>query len=222
MARRHSTHSKDRSEPPDEYYSTVETSLEASTLENQWIVVEDDDAIDDLDNPVTATVDDIERFGITRIYSHPKASTDIVSIHGINGHPRDTMSDNCAFWPSQLLQTTLKGAEVRMLVYGYKANVGTEASSDMIHHHAQRRLTTLSSDRYLEDKEESPTIWVVDSVSGILVKRVSLSTPTGWRQLTSTGITVCSKSLPHNNRTRNQRSLHSKPQHHVPRRSPRS
>lgn len=103
---------------------------------------------------------------------------DIVLVHGLNGHPRDTWTaSNGVFWPTELLPATLRQARVRILVYGYNADVyafahDRSASSDMIHQHAQSLLTGLSMERMSEEKEENAIIWVAHSLGGILVKRV--------------------------------------------------
>lgn len=66
-------------------------------------------------------LDEIKRFEITEVYTHPDAKVDIVFVHGLNGHPRDTwMADNGVFWPSQLLP---KSVRARVLVYGYDADI---------------------------------------------------------------------------------------------------
>lgn len=73
---------------------------------------------------------------------------------------------------------TLRQAKVRILVYGYNADVYTfgnsrSASSDMLHQHAQSLLTGLSMERMSEEKDDNAIIWVAHSLGGILVKRVS-------------------------------------------------
>lgn len=120
----------------------------------------------------------IKQYEVTCVYSHKEAATDIVLVHGLNGHPKATWTaSNGVFWPSELLPKTLKQAKVRVLVYGYNANVYTVgresvASSDMIHQHAQTVLTTLSRERIDEEKNQNAIIWVVHSLGGILVKKV--------------------------------------------------
>ncbi|CZR64396.1 related to calcium-independent phospholipase A2 [Phialocephala subalpina] len=141
-------------------------------------------------------LDEIKRFEVTEVYSHPDAKVDIVFVHGLNGDPRQTWTskNNGAFWPSQLLPVSLKSAQARILVYGYNADVYTFGSnkgapryvvwdtsprmqakilpsSDMIHQHAQTMLKNLASERTSEEVEEHPIIFVAHSLGGILVKR---------------------------------------------------
>lgn len=124
-------------------------------------------------------LDEIKRFEVTEVYSHPDAKVDIVFVHGLNGDPRHTWTskNNGLFWPSQLLPVSLKSAQARILVYGYNADVYTfgsnkgSPSSDMIHQHAQTMLKNLASERTSEEVQEHPIIFVAHSLGGILVKR---------------------------------------------------
>jgi hypothetical protein len=43
-------------------------------------------------------LEEIKRFELTEVYSHPDATVDIVLVHGLNGHPRLTwQSKNATF-----------------------------------------------------------------------------------------------------------------------------
>jgi len=126
---------------------------------------------------------DIKRYEVTEVYSDPDAIVDIVFVHGLNGHPRNTWTTPASkktkhdvFWPTDLLPATLKSTKARILVYGYNADVyafNGSASSDMMHQHAQTLLANLSAERKLEERADVPIIWVAHSLGGILVKRVS-------------------------------------------------
>jgi hypothetical protein len=72
----------------------------------------------------TINLDEIKRFEVTEVYTHPDAKVDVVLVHGLNGDPRLTWTaTNGVFWPTQLLPITLKSAQARILVYGYNADV---------------------------------------------------------------------------------------------------
>lgn len=86
------------------------------------------DADDGIKQGSAIKLDDIKRFEITEVYTHPDAKVDIVLVHGLNGHPRDTWTaKNGVFWPSQLLP---KNVQARVLVYGYYADVFTFGGID--------------------------------------------------------------------------------------------
>ncbi|ATZ47658.1 hypothetical protein BCIN_02g09140 [Botrytis cinerea B05.10] len=125
---------------------------------------------------------EINRFEVTEVYAHPQAEVDIVLVHGLNGHPQHTWTaKNGIFWPTALLPVTFsskdpnKSAKVRILVYGYNADVVAfaekSASHDRIHEHAQSLVSSLALERKSEEAEENPIIWVAHSLGGILVKR---------------------------------------------------
>ncbi|KAJ8063490.1 hypothetical protein OCU04_007366 [Sclerotinia nivalis] len=125
---------------------------------------------------------EINRYEVTEVYAHPEAEADIVLVHGLNGHPQHTWTaKNGIFWPTALLPVTFsskdptKSAKVRILVYGYNADVVAfgekSASHDRIHEHAQSLVSSLALERKSEEADENPIIWVAHSLGGILVKR---------------------------------------------------
>jgi hypothetical protein len=79
-------------------------------------------------HPYGSTIEpeEINRFELTEVYSHPDAKVDIVFVHGLYGDPRLTwQSLSGTFWPSQLLPASWKSTPARILLYGYKADVNT-------------------------------------------------------------------------------------------------
>lgn len=91
--------------------------------------------------------------GITEIYSPSDPLVDVVLVHGLNGHPRDTWTTHTepsVFWPKQLLQRDLEHERCRILVYGYNANVTSivdGVSNDFIHDHAATFAENLAASR---------------------------------------------------------------------------
>lgn len=136
-------------------------------------------------------LDDIKRYEITEVYTHPEAKVDIVFVHGMNGHPRSTWSTGGVFWPSQLLPTDLTTVQARILVYGYNADVyafggGGTPNTDLMHQHAQSLVSILALERKRARASEHPIIWVAHSLGGVLVKRVSR----GWKRNRTSRYTV--------------------------------
>ncbi|KAL1987901.1 hypothetical protein VTN96DRAFT_1885 [Rasamsonia emersonii] len=123
----------------------------------------------------------IRDIGLTEIYSSPEkpAQVDIVFVHGLNGHPKDTWtSKNGVFWPADLLPPFLEGLRVRILTYGYNADVTSfmnGTSKDRIHHHAETLAADLTANRNLRNALERPLIFVCHSLGGIIVKRCIVS-----------------------------------------------
>ncbi|KAI1377925.1 hypothetical protein F4677DRAFT_443844 [Hypoxylon crocopeplum] len=122
----------------------------------------------------------ISRYETTAVYTHPDAKVDIVLVHGLNGDPQKTWTaKNGAFWPTDLLPTSLREARANVLVYGYNADVyskkhGSNPSDNFIYMHAQTLVTSLTHYRKDELSSHNPIIWVCHSLGGILVKRALL------------------------------------------------
>jgi hypothetical protein len=76
----------------------------------------------------------------------------IVFVHGLNGHPYHTWATHKpeVFWPANLLPSALEEQHVRILTYGYDANVGVftdGAAKDKIHNHAEHLASRLTANR---------------------------------------------------------------------------
>lgn len=94
----------------------------------------------------------VNHIGLTEIYrSSDQPAVDIVFIHGLNGHPYNSWaSHNNLFWPVDLLPDILGPKRVRILTYGYDANVHAftdGASNDRIHNHAETLASKLAANR---------------------------------------------------------------------------
>ncbi|PKK51844.1 hypothetical protein CI102_5881 [Trichoderma harzianum] len=122
----------------------------------------------------------ISRFEITGVFTHPNAKADIVLVHGVNGHPRNTWTaKNGTFWPVELLPKSLQDEHANILVYGYNADAYSRgkdqhASHNIILQHAQTLVTNLTVYRKSNACFKNPIIWVAHSFGGILVKRALL------------------------------------------------
>ncbi|OOF99830.1 hypothetical protein ASPCADRAFT_203655 [Aspergillus carbonarius ITEM 5010] len=119
----------------------------------------------------------VKQYGLTQVYCSPeKPLVDIVFVHGLNGHPHHTWTskNNGTFWPADLLPEVLGPNRVRLLTYGYNANVTAftdGASKDRIHNHAETLASGLAANRNLRNCSERPIIFVCHSLGGLVVKR---------------------------------------------------
>ena len=73
-------------------------------------------------------------------------------VHGLNGHPYNTWATATpdVFWPTDLLPQALEEEQVRILTYGYDANVSAftdGTSKDKIHNHAEHLAAQLAANR---------------------------------------------------------------------------
>ncbi|KAI9769489.1 MAG: hypothetical protein M1840_003966 [Geoglossum simile] len=117
----------------------------------------------------------IKRYGLSEVYPGDGPGADLVLVHGLNGHPRDTWTapGSNAFWPRDLLPKTIP-RRVRILTYGYNAtasNLLGDTSSDLIPQHAQTLVQELFANRSLGDALRRPITFLCHSLGGIVVKR---------------------------------------------------
>ncbi|KAL8785752.1 MAG: hypothetical protein Q9195_008518 [Heterodermia aff. obscurata] len=118
----------------------------------------------------------VNRFGLTEVSSPRPASVDVVFVHGLNGDPHNTWTAEKSkiFWPAQLLPPILEEEKVRVLVYGYDADVTSftdGASKDKIHNHAEHLVAELAANRRIRKATQRPIIFVAHSLGGLVVKR---------------------------------------------------
>ena len=122
----------------------------------------------------------IKRFGLTELYIPSPASSalvDLVFVHGLNGEPDRTWTsktNNC-LWPRDLLPSAVEEEKVRILTFGYDADVtqtlGEGVTKDKIHNHAENLVASLVANRSLRHAKERPIIFVAHSLGGLVVKR---------------------------------------------------
>ena len=78
----------------------------------------------------------INPFGLTEVFAPSvPPSVDVVFVHGIFGHPKDTWTcdETDVFWPAELLPPILEDEGTRILTYGYDAGSDTFADSEFKH-----------------------------------------------------------------------------------------
>ncbi|KAI1947903.1 hypothetical protein LOZ57_003055 [Ophidiomyces ophidiicola] len=118
----------------------------------------------------------VKEFGLSEVYTANNPLVDVVFVHGLNGSAYETWTTKKSdiFWPADLLPKTLPAQQLRILTYGYNANVtafldGT--SKDKIHNHAEHLAAHLFANRNLNGAVERPIIFICHSLGGLIVKK---------------------------------------------------
>ena len=87
---------------------------------------------------------------------------DIIAIHGLNGHPRNTWTSQSpggeTFWLQDLLPASLPGA--RVFTFGYDSRTFFSESTSTMNAFARNLLD------HLEFKRKSEAVWMVSSIPG--------------------------------------------------------
>lgn len=93
----------------------------------------------------------VKPFGLTQVYCSEKPQVDVVLVHGLNGHPYNTWATQSGvYWPAHLLPEFLESSPLRILTYGYNANVHSftdGVSKDRLHNHAETLTSSLAANR---------------------------------------------------------------------------
>ncbi|KAL2423311.1 hypothetical protein ABEF95_006157 [Exophiala dermatitidis] len=144
----------------------------------------------------------VVQYGLTEVYAAEEPLVDIVFVHGLNGHPRNTWSTSKpdVFWLADLLPAALRDQRPRILTYGYDATVAAftdGVSKDKIHDHAEhlasRLVANRASVRHHQHTERLRSIYV--STYGILF----LGTPHNGSNLAKWGSLlqkICAVAFP--------------------------
>ncbi|OJJ65462.1 hypothetical protein ASPBRDRAFT_201794 [Aspergillus brasiliensis CBS 101740] len=120
----------------------------------------------------------IERLGFSKISGSSDAYVDIVFVHGLWGHAKETWtktaSERSVFWPLDLLSENPGLEQARILTWGYDTRISwlpfRAMNQQDITSHANDLMVALQAER---SKDRSrPLIFVCHSLGGILVKIV--------------------------------------------------
>jgi hypothetical protein len=131
----------------------------------------------------------INPLGLTEVFNPPAAAcVDVVFVHGISGHPKDTWTcaEEDVFWPAELLPPVLEDEDTRVLTYGYEAGaeVFTDGESEHQIHEVIRSLgRDLASNRQVCDMIDSRTWYSVDygTLTSARCERHLRGLSCGWR-----------------------------------------
>lgn len=99
---------------------------------------------------------------------------DVIAIHGLNGHPRDTWTygeaEGQVFWLQDFLPKALPGA--RIFTYGYDSSLFWTSSTGDIDTYAKGLLDHLNLERQEAPAQSSrPIIFICHSLGGLVCKK---------------------------------------------------
>ncbi|EFW20428.1 hypothetical protein D8B26_003189 [Coccidioides posadasii str. Silveira] len=118
----------------------------------------------------------VKEFGLSEVYTSQDPQVDVVFVHGLNGSAYATWATKKSdiFWPADLLPRTLPSQQLRILTYGYDANVSAfmdGTSKDKIHNHAEHLAAHLFANRNLNGAVDRPIVFICHSLGGLVVKK---------------------------------------------------
>ncbi|KAF8236873.1 hypothetical protein L208DRAFT_1250112, partial [Tricholoma matsutake] len=97
----------------------------------------------------------------------------IVLVHGLRGHRTKTWTKDNVCWPRDLLSKEETLSHIRVLTFGYDANVvslTTPASLNSLLEHSVNLLNELARERKQGAPGRNSTIFVAHSLGGLIVK----------------------------------------------------
>lgn len=118
--------------------------------------------------------DTVKRYGFSETGPAPATATvDVVCVHGLMGHPRETWTENGEnfFWPAHVNEDL---PHIRVFTYGYDAdpaNLFGQVNQSRLGEHAQDLLNDMARMREKTDTEGRPIIWVAHSLGGLVVEK---------------------------------------------------
>ncbi|MCJ1377534.1 hypothetical protein MMC17_000629 [Xylographa soralifera] len=122
----------------------------------------------------------LKREGLSLLTSPPEANEhgttynlDLIAIHGLNGHPRDTWTAKDAggevFWLEDFLPKALPGA--RIFTYGYDSRTFFSPSTGDTAAYAKGLLDELSLERRSPVYASRPIVFICHSMGGLVCKQ---------------------------------------------------
>ncbi|KAK7908877.1 hypothetical protein PG985_016180 [Apiospora marii] len=116
-------------------------------------------------------------YGLMPVHEHPSAKVDVVFIHGLNGHWKESFAKDSIFWLKDYLPKDTDNR--RIISYGYDARVKADIpiSQQTIFDHEEDLVTKLVQMRKRTDSNQSterPIIFIAHSLGGIVLKNALL------------------------------------------------
>lgn len=118
--------------------------------------------------------------GLTTIHDPDEPKVDIVLVHGLMGHRKNTWTHaNKTFWPEDLLPEDCPDA--RILSFGYDSKVvhfWSRPADNNIDSFSNALFQRLASDRAVNEVSTRPIIFVVHSLGGIVLANALVDSAT--------------------------------------------
>ncbi|KAJ8131405.1 hypothetical protein O1611_g2223 [Lasiodiplodia mahajangana] len=109
--------------------------------------------------------------GLNIVYNNPEAKIDIVAVHGLNGHWKETWTaTNYFHWLYHFLPEDLPG--IRVLSWGYNANTRSPGNINCryLYDSGVELVGSLARKRRTSRSFERPIVFVAHSVGGLVVR----------------------------------------------------
>ncbi|KAF2476890.1 uncharacterized protein BDR25DRAFT_41992 [Lindgomyces ingoldianus] len=112
----------------------------------------------------------IELWPLRDRLAQEKINVDIVAIHGLNGNPFKTWTENGSFWLQDFLPSAVPNA--RIFTYGYNSAIAFSGSAARVDDYARYLLERLvAKRRNLSTYDRRPIIFICHSLGGIVLKK---------------------------------------------------
>lgn len=106
--------------------------------------------------------------GLECVFEPQVADTDVVFVHGLDGHSRRTWTGTKAFWPKDFLPCETEFSNCRVLTFGYDADIIQDSNEVRLEDLADALLVDLC--KYRTAFGNRRIIFVAHSFGGIVVK----------------------------------------------------
>ncbi|KAH8676802.1 Alpha/Beta hydrolase protein [Tricladium varicosporioides] len=116
----------------------------------------------------------MSKYGLSFYNDRADAEVDILFVHGLRGHRKETWSKNGFFWPGELLAKDIE--KCRIISFGYDSGVvhsdTAEVTQGSVESDAKDLCALLTSERAEDGTEDRPIITVAHSLGGLVCAEV--------------------------------------------------